>query len=87
MHHIAKIVKPMGDLRSGQQRALLQGFWSNALRYRLATQPRRQHVAPVFTNSGGGGEIRTHGQLALSPVFKTGALNRSATPPSHVILD
>lgn len=31
--------------------------------------------------NGGGGEIRTHGGLASSPVFKTGAFNRSATPP------
>jgi hypothetical protein len=30
---------------------------------------------------GGGGEIRTHGRLAPSLVFKTSALNRSATPP------
>ena len=29
----------------------------------------------------GGGEIRTHGTLAGPPVFKTGAFNRSATPP------
>jgi hypothetical protein len=31
--------------------------------------------------SGGGGGIRTHGALSRTPVFKTGALNRSATPP------
>jgi hypothetical protein len=31
--------------------------------------------------SGGGGGIRTHGSLSTTPVFKTGALNRSATPP------
>ena len=31
--------------------------------------------------SGGWGEIRTHGTLAGTPVFKTGALNRSATHP------
>ena len=30
---------------------------------------------------GGGGGIRTHGRLAPSPVFKTGAIDRSATPP------
>src|SRR6185312_5607314 len=30
---------------------------------------------------GGGGEIRTHGRVAPSRVFKTRALNRSATPP------
>src|SRR5690349_22153929 len=31
---------------------------------------------------GGGCEIRTHGRLATSPVFKTGALNHSANPPA-----
>ena len=30
---------------------------------------------------GGWGGIRTHGRLAPTPVFKTGALNRSATHP------
>lgn len=30
---------------------------------------------------GGGSGIRTHGELAPTPVFKTGALNRSAIPP------
>ena len=30
---------------------------------------------------GGRGEIRTHGGLSSSPVFKTGAFNRSATLP------
>ena len=31
---------------------------------------------------GGWGGIRTHGRLAPTPVFKTGALNHSATHPS-----
>ena len=30
---------------------------------------------------GGEGGIRTHGRVAPSPVFKTGAFNRSATSP------
>ncbi len=30
---------------------------------------------------GGGGGIRTHGTVSRTPVFKTGALNHSATPP------
>jgi hypothetical protein len=30
---------------------------------------------------GGSGEIRTHERVAPSPVFKTGAFNRSATLP------
>ncbi len=31
--------------------------------------------------NGGGGEIRTHGRVTPTAVFKTAALNRSATPP------
>jgi hypothetical protein len=34
---------------------------------------------------GGWGEIRTHGTLASPPVFKTGALNHSATHPASRI--
>ena len=33
---------------------------------------------------GGEGEIRTHGPRKESPVFKTGALNHSATSPTQV---
>src|SRR3981081_1232630 len=33
--------------------------------------------------SGGRGGIRTHGTLAGTPVFKTGALNHSATLPNQ----
>src|SRR5690606_18161174 len=32
---------------------------------------------------GGGGEIRTHGRVSPSTVFKTVAFNRSATPPQR----
>jgi hypothetical protein len=35
---------------------------------------------------GGRGGIRTHGTLAGTPVFKTGALNHSATLPSAITL-
>jgi hypothetical protein len=41
----------------------------------LATRSR------VAAQGGGWGEIRTHGDVAATPVFKTGALNRSATHP------
>ena len=34
-----------------------------------------------YKNIGGRGEIRTHGGLAPTTVFKTVALNRSATLP------
>jgi hypothetical protein len=42
--------------------------------------------------AGGWGGIRTHGELPPTPVFKTGALNRSATHPEwcgekNIILD
>src|ERR1700730_10494971 len=33
---------------------------------------------------GGGGGIRTHEGLSSLPVFKTGAFNRSATPPTLI---
>jgi hypothetical protein len=36
---------------------------------------------------GGGSGIRTHGDIAASPVFKTGALNRSAIPPNLEIIE
>ena len=35
----------------------------------------------LFIIDGGGGGIRTHDGLSPMPVFKTGAFNRSATPP------
>jgi hypothetical protein len=34
-------------------------------------------------HAGGRGGIRTHGTLAGTPVFKTGALNHSATLPNR----
>ena len=37
----------------------------------------------IYT-TGGRGEIRTHGGLSSSPVFKTGAFNRSATLPMRI---
>ena len=44
--------------------------------------------SPVVRGSavvyGGRGEIRTHGGLSSSPVFKTGAFNRSATLPMRI---
>ena len=35
---------------------------------------------------GGGGEIRTHGTLTSPPVFKTGAIDHSATPPYYCVI-
>ena len=34
-------------------------------------------------DDGGGGGIRTHGRLSPTSVFKTGAFNHSATPPTE----
>ena len=36
---------------------------------------------------GGSGGIRTHGRVSPSPVFKTGAFNRSATLPGEALSD
>ena len=37
--------------------------------------------------NGGGREIRTHEGRKPLPVFKTGAFNRSASPPGFLLLD
>src|ERR1700743_1561242 len=51
----------------------------------LRAKPLWQPMQKSSPAPGGGwGEIRTHGELAPTPVFKTGALNRSATYPSYV---
>src|SRR5690242_17313434 len=38
-----------------------------------------------LARSGGEGEIRTRGWIAPTPVFKTGALNHSATSPIFLL--
>ncbi len=44
-------------------------------------------VVSLKTNNlvGGGGEIRTHGRVTPTTIFKTVAFNRSATPPSGTL--
>src|SRR4029079_12702255 len=44
-----------------------------------AAQNRQESRGPAGWSGGGG--IRTHGPLARTPVFKTGAIDHSATPP------
>jgi hypothetical protein len=51
---------------------------SFALARPLRARPAKRVSAK---QNGGWGGIRTHGALARTPVFKTGALNRSATHP------
>ena len=46
---------------------------------KIRRQPDRENA--FARASGGGSGIRTHGDIAATPVFKTGALNRSAIPP------
>lgn len=54
-----------------------------SLRFRAAPGPLLHDVGLLYAEPHGGGSgIRTHGELAPTPVFKTGALNRSAIPPS-----
>jgi hypothetical protein len=49
----------------------------------------KQVIPPTFAlhqENGGGGEIRTHGRVAPTTIFKTVAFNRSATPPGPIII-
>ena len=49
---------------------------------RLCVGWKKWKLCNYFNGCGGRGGIRTHGTLAGTPVFKTGALNHSATLPS-----
>ena len=46
------------------------------------SKQKRASKARFYCVTGGSCEIRTHGGLTPSPVFKTGAFNRSAKLPS-----
>ena len=46
--------------------------------------PRFSAAGATGHEFGGEGEIRTHGSCEGTPVFKTGAFNRSATSPLWV---
>ena len=48
---------------------------------KIRPQPDRENA--FAGASGGGGGIRTHGTLSRTPVFKTGAFDHSATPPTR----
>ena len=51
----------------------------------MVIEPRFSSHQANLVEIGGGGGIRTHGGFNTSPVFKTGAINRSTTPPFAVI--
>ena len=63
-----------GQPERPSQRDLVSRY---ALEYWVFLNLTKPHGGP----GGGGGGIRTHETLARLPVFKTGAFNRSATPP------
>ncbi len=54
---------------------------------RGAASCQKKFPASVETPGSGEGGIRTPGAIADTPVFKTGALNRSATPPLFAAID
>ena len=47
----------------------------------LGKKPRESAVSALLRETGGKGGIRTHGELPPTTVFKTVALNHSATCP------
>ena len=55
---------------------------------RATKKPPKTAGKPQLSVVSKGGEdgIRTHGTLAETPVFKTGAIDRSATSPYHTII-
>jgi hypothetical protein len=54
--------------------------WGETIDITVAV-PTSEGTCPGCFDCGGEGGIRTHEALADPPVFKTGAINRSATSP------
>ena len=77
------VPRPFGTAcrrRSLQSPNSLREFKSHASRFFINKKlPKRE-----FFIYGGWGEIRTHELRKESPVFKTGAFNRSATHPQRL---
>ncbi len=67
----------MGPGYSSRQHCL-EFLRPHAARPRLERSPQANSAK---SENGGEGGIRTHGTLARTPVFKTGAFNHSATSP------
>ena len=81
------LVRTLGDGRPlarmswvEARRRLVRGQNAENRQFQNERSSRERH-AKTAEFKGGGGEIRTHGRVPPSPVFKTGALNHSATPP------
>ena len=67
---------------------VIDGYYKNKAKTMGIEKPRTGAItflqrfgSGVEPTIGGGGEIRTHEGLSPLPVFKTGAINHSATPP------
>ena len=60
------------------------GAWNRG-NLRITLAKKSFYFSRISSLFGGGGEIRTHEGRKPLPVFKTGAFNRSATPPKHPI--
>ena len=65
--------------RLSQRLSQLQMHFENKKGSHLRALPISQCLLGLC---GGGGGIRTHGRLSPTSVFKTGAFNHSATPPT-----
>lgn len=71
---------------TGLARSLRGGGWvSKSPSKHDNSAPQWAPVRVRKKDDGGWGGIRTHGRLSPTPVFKTGALNRSATHPASAL--
>ena len=70
-------------VRSLPRTSLLRSREHNLVQHRPDIPARQtERSGTVWEYGGGGGEIRTRGpRVRRTPIFKTGALNHSATPP------
>src|SRR5260221_12709703 len=77
---VCELRGPLGN-QSQEKKGQLQ---ESELGHDFSAECRQNYLKPKL--SGGEGGIRTHDTLSGMPVFKTGAINHSATSPSITVL-
>jgi hypothetical protein len=72
--------KPPGRAANAPRAAPASGI-GTCMGTSMGINDKKPYYTTISMRTGGRGGIRTHGTLAGTPVFKTGALNHSATLP------
>ncbi len=77
---LLKYQRPLRSIRSALLAILLPSYMT-CLYDISELKPKKSDISMALRRAGGQGGIRTHGELPPTTVFKTVALNHSATCP------